>query len=71
MNTINEVITALTDRYKPKSLMVREERDILTITCNGSITRILNWKTTPLSEIVVSVGGQTLTEGYSGELLLG
>ena len=71
MITINEVISTITNSYKPKSLMVREDSNILTITCDGSTTRIVNWKTTPLSEIISAVGGRTLTEGYAGELLLG
>jgi hypothetical protein len=71
MITINEVINAISGTYKPKSLIVREEGTILSIVADGATTKIANWKVIPLSEIVSAVGGRTLTEGYSGELLLG
>ncbi len=71
MITINEVINAISIAYKPKSLSVREEGSILSVITDGTTTKIANWKSTPLSEIVSVVGGKTLTEGYSGELLLG
>jgi hypothetical protein len=71
MITLNEVIDAVSKTYNPKNLMVREDKDVLTINCNGSTTKIFNWKNTPISQILNVVGGKTLNEGYSGELLLG
>lgn len=71
MITLNEVIDAIMIAYRPKVLSVREEGTTLSVTSDGATTKIANWKSTQLSEIVNVVGGKTLTEGYSGELLLG
>jgi hypothetical protein len=71
MITINEVINAISITYKPKSLSVRDEGNILSVITDGATTKIANWKQTPLSEIVSAVGGRTLNEGFAGELLLG
>lgn len=71
MNTINEIVNAISSSISTKSLILKEENNLLIIKHNNVVTTIFNWKSTPVSDIVNAVRNQTLNESSSQQLILG
>jgi len=72
LNDINTVSSLLFTEFSKlgKYVAVHAEGNILHIKLQNSQTRILNWQTVPLEEILSTAKGLTLNENYKGSVLL-